>query len=75
MCDQNIYLLGFNNGVYDTESKQFREGHPTDYITKSVGYDFPKAPTNYINDIESYFNKILPNENIKSILYKCLQTV
>ena len=54
-CDQNIYLLGFNNGVFDTETKNFRKGKPDDYITKSVGYDFPTEATHYKNDIENFF--------------------
>jgi P4 family phage/plasmid primase-like protien len=34
--DTNKYLLCFNNGVVDFQSKVFREGFPEDYITKTT---------------------------------------
>ena len=72
LCDQNIYLLGFNNGVYDTEKKEFRQGLPTDYITKSCGYDFPTGSTNYKDEIEDFFKKIYPNENVRKYTLQML---
>jgi P4 family phage/plasmid primase-like protien len=38
--DTNKYLLGFNNGVVDFKSKVFRDGYPTDYITKTTNITF-----------------------------------
>jgi hypothetical protein len=34
--DSNIYLLGFENGIYDLEQSLFREGRPDDYVTLST---------------------------------------
>jgi P4 family phage/plasmid primase-like protien len=65
LCDQNIYLLGFNNGVYDSRTKEFRAGKPDDYITKSVGYDFPTEASQYKSDVEDFLKKVYPNENIR----------
>jgi hypothetical protein len=66
LCDQNIYLLGFNNGVYDSRTKEFRAGRPDDYITKSVGYDFPTEASQYKSDVEDFLKKVYPNENIRN---------
>ncbi len=37
--DENWYLVGFNNGVYDLKRGEFREGRPDDYITLSTRVD------------------------------------
>jgi phage/plasmid-associated DNA primase len=31
--DDNKHLIAFNNGVYDTLTQTFRDGHPDDYIS------------------------------------------
>jgi putative DNA primase/helicase len=41
--DQNQNLLGFENGVYDLETLQFRTGTISDMVSKSVGYDFVES--------------------------------
>lgn len=38
--DTNKYLLCFNNGVVDFKNKIFREGYPSDYITKTTGINY-----------------------------------
>ena len=66
LCDENIYLLGFNNGVYDTRTKEFRDGKPDDYITKSVGFDFPKEYSKYKDDLDKFFLQIYPSEQVRN---------
>lgn len=41
--DGNPDLLGFNNGVYDLSTGQFRAGKPDDYVVMSTGYDYEPA--------------------------------
>ena len=38
--DNNRYLLCFNNGVVDFKKKEFRDGYPQDYITKTTGINY-----------------------------------
>ena len=64
-CDENIYLLGFNNGVYDTQTKTFRVGKPSDYVTKSVGYDFPTIDKGYRKDIDQFLKKVFPDPEVR----------
>lgn len=68
--DQNIYLVGFSNGVYDLKNKQFRKGEPSDLIRKNVGYNYKEfKPDNYIiKEIESFLESIQPEKDMRDYL-------
>ena len=40
--DSNVNLLGFEDCVYDLATNEARAGRPEDYLTKSVGYPYPR---------------------------------
>jgi phage/plasmid-associated DNA primase len=44
--DQNNYLIGFTNGVYDLANKKFRKGCPDDMIGKTLGYPYKEFDRN-----------------------------
>jgi P4 family phage/plasmid primase-like protien len=54
--DSNPYLMCFTNGVFDFKSKEFRDGYPQDYITKTTG--IPYIPFNHDKSVETA-NEIL----------------
>jgi hypothetical protein len=49
--DQNKLLLGYNNGVYDLSTFQFRKSTFDDYITMTTGFDYDENfdPETYEN--------------------------
>ena len=59
--DTNKYLLCFNNGVVDFENKEFREGYPEDYITKTTRI-------NYVPCNEADEDWIKTSEEIKKFI-------
>lgn len=71
--DKKIYLLGFNDGVYDLKMGKFRKGTPQDYITKSVGYEYPmKSEPEKREKIMKMLREIIPNENVRNYVLKFL---
>ena len=70
--DSNCTLIGFENGVFDLETYEFRDGHPDDYISFSTNIDYikydDKNPIN--NEIMTFLNQILPKEEMKEYFLK-----
>jgi P4 family phage/plasmid primase-like protien len=60
--DSNNYLIGFNNGVYDLQKFEFRDGKHNDYITLSVGYDYQENHTDKYDDLLKFIEDIQPNK-------------
>jgi len=64
--DLNIYLIGFENGVYDLKTGEFREVRPEDNISFSVGYDYTSEIILDIrNVILDLFEKSLPDKDVR----------
>ena len=76
IINQNKYLIGFENGVYDLKTFQFRKGIPSDYITMSTGYNY----ISYDSDSEMYktliilLYQILPIPSVRTFTLKSLAT-
>ena len=68
--DNNIYLVGFNNGVYDLKEFCFRDGLPTDFVSKTVGYDYKefKETDPIFNKIHKYFSEVQTEEDMRTYL-------
>jgi len=66
IVDENPDLLAFNNGVYEINTKIFREGRREDYITKTVGYDFPNEDDyGHKKDIEQFLTRVFPDPEVR----------
>ena len=76
LCDNRKDLLGFNNGVYETITKTFRKGLPTDYITKTVGYDFPIEDKGYRKKIDKFLKRVFPDPELRAyVLHQQAQAI
>lgn len=66
--DDNPFLIGFDNGVYDLRNGLFRNGCPDDYMSFTTGYDYE---TNYnqnspdIVSIEKFIRSIHPADDLR----------
>jgi len=63
--DNNEFLLGFNNGVMDLKTLEFRKSRYEDFCSMSVGYNFSEH-RDYEKESEllNIFQKIHPNKEI-----------
>lgn len=70
ILDQNIYLIGMKNGVYDLTTHTMRAGRCEDYITMSThvdysvqndfGWDYPD-----VLNIMTFFDQVLPSVRVR----------
>jgi P4 family phage/plasmid primase-like protien len=66
--DANPYLLCFTNGVFDFKTKEFRQGYPQDYVTKTTGIPYIKY--NYeetketSDEINNFMNQLFPQPGL-----------
>jgi P4 family phage/plasmid primase-like protien len=65
--DSRCQLIGFENGVYDLELKEFREGRPEDFISFTTGCNYnPYEPEHpFTKQIMTFLSQILPKEHMK----------
>jgi P4 family phage/plasmid primase-like protien len=61
--DSNNHLIGFNNGIFDLEKFEFRDGKPEDYISMTVGYNYQEYHTEKYNELINFLEDIQPNED------------
>ena len=77
--DTNKWLVGFNNGVVDLKNKEFRDGRPLDYITKSTGIDhipFSEVAENpYVEKINTFMMQLFPLPSLRKYMWEHLSSV
>lgn len=65
--DQNKYLIGFKNGVYDLQANIFRTGRPEDFISKTLPIDY--IPYSYsdepVQNVVDFLGKVFPDTSIR----------
>lgn len=65
--DSNPTLLGFENGVYDMEINEFREGRPEDYVSFSTGINYLEYDKDnpYIEQVNEFMGKVLTHKEVR----------
>jgi P4 family phage/plasmid primase-like protien len=60
--DSNNKLIGFENGVYDLDKMEFREGKIDDLISMSTGYEYKDKYSDKYQELTKFLEDIQPNE-------------
>ena len=76
--DENKNLIGFNNGVFDTMTMEFRQGQPEDYISFSTKLDYEdgKHYSTYEcwSEIDKFMREVLPDQTVRNYFVHHLST-
>lgn len=75
--DANVDLLGFENGVYDLERMEFREGRPDDYVSFSTLINYvPYAGDEHyvVKEITKYWDSVHPNKEVRDYILKSISS-
>lgn len=72
--DSRCHLIGFENGVYDLDADEFREGRPEDYVSFSTGNNYIDydADHPYMKDVQGFLGKVFTKEVIRNYVMKVL---
>lgn len=72
--DANPEIIGFENGVYDLNTFEFRDGRPEDYVTFSTQNDYIplEKDSEHVQDILEFFRQVHPNENVRTYVINLL---
>ncbi len=65
--DANVYLVGCNNGILDLNEHCFRDGVPSDYVSKTVGYDYIEYGLQHpiILEIYKFFSEVHTDNDMR----------
>ena len=68
--DENRYLIGFTNGVYDLKNNYFRNGRPEDYISMSTNCEYMHYNESDVSIqlVLNFFEQIQPEKEMREYL-------
>lgn len=73
--DANRFLFAFDNKIYDLENNCFVEPEPSQYISKSCGYDYDdNYDKDRITDLQKVIDSVFPDKSIKEYYLTYLAT-
>ena len=74
--DTNMYLIGFENGVYDLKNDIFREGIPDDFLSFSTGINYEEFNDDdeLIKQIKLFMSQIIPVESTREYVLTLLSS-
>ena len=71
--DNNTHIIGFNNGVFDLNAMEFREGRPEDFVSLCTRINFvplEEQTPETVEEVKEFFGKVLPNTNVRDYVLR-----
>ena len=78
--DKKDNLIGFNNGVYDLDLGEFREGFPEDYMSFSTNINYIKynpeseSDADELEEVWTFLKQVLPKKNVREYVVMLLSS-
>jgi len=65
--DTQLNLIGFENGIYDLDLLEFRDGLPEDYVSFSTGINYEEFDEDdeQLEDVIKFTEQVLPKPHIR----------
>jgi len=72
--DSKCNLIGFENGVFDLESMEFRVGRPEDYVSFSTMVNYTEYDPSHpcVEEMHSFINKVLVKPAVREYVLRVL---
>jgi P4 family phage/plasmid primase-like protien len=72
--DSLTHLVGFENGVYDLDAMEFRDGRPEDFISLStlVNYVPCDMESQIVKDIQTFMSQVIVDQEVRDYYYRLL---
>jgi len=72
--DTNPYLLGFDDVVYDLNKHEPREYMPEDYVSLTVGYNYPEEVLDE-GELLVFLSQVLPIDTVRNYVCRMCSTL
>lgn len=75
--DQNPFVIGFKNGVYDLKLNEFRPGRPEDFISKVLPIELKeyKMEDESVQNVINFLEKVFPDPEIREYFLDCYSDI
>lgn len=74
LFDMRPELLGFANGIYDTDADLFRPAVKEDYVSLIVPYDYEPVPDEDMVDFMKFIDSVMPVEAERDFFLKAVSS-
>lgn len=74
--DSNPYLIGFENGIYDLDNDEFRDGYPEDYVSFSTGNPYREFTESSpeVQNVWTFLSQVIPKKAVRNYTIGYLST-
>tara|TARA_B100000795_G_C22794171_1_gene438500 strand:+ start:132 stop:2762 length:2631 start_codon:yes stop_codon:yes gene_type:complete len=75
--DSNVNLIGFDNGVYDLEKMEFRDGLPEDYMSFSTQIEYKEhlETDELVKNVHDFLEQVLPIPAVKQYVLQVMSSM